>query len=162
MRGWRSLRLDGSRLFRPADVQLDLGATAKAVAADRTAAAIATALGTGVLVSLGGDIATAGPLPADGWQVTVQDLPSDVPQQVTLHAGRGRRHLEHREAHLAARRAHAPPPRRPRDGRPGNRSVAHRDRGRDRLRAGQHRVDRAIVKGHKAVAGSVAWASRPG
>ncbi len=87
VRGWRSLRLDGSRLLRPADVQLDLGATAKAVAADRTAAAIATALGTGVLVSLGGDIATAGPLPADGWQVTVQDLPSDVPQQVTLHPG---------------------------------------------------------------------------
>ena len=85
--GWRSLRLDGSRLFRPADVQLDLGATAKAVAADRTAAAIADELGTGVLVSLGGDIATSGPAPDGGWQVTVQDLPADVPQQVTLHAG---------------------------------------------------------------------------
>ena len=85
--GWRSLRLDGSRLFRPADVQLDLGATAKAVAADRTAAAIADALGTGVLVSLGGDIATSGPAPDGGWQVTVQDLPTDAPQQVTLNAG---------------------------------------------------------------------------
>jgi len=85
--GWRSLRLDGARLHRPAGVQLDLGATAKAVAADRTAAAIAYELGTGVLVSLGGDIATSGPAPDDGWQVTVQDLPADVPQQVTLHAG---------------------------------------------------------------------------
>ena len=85
--GWRSLRLDGGRLHRPAGVQLDLGATAKAVAADRTAAAIAYELGTGVLVSLGGDIATSGPAPDDGWQVTVQDLPADVPQQVTLHAG---------------------------------------------------------------------------
>lgn len=85
--GWRSLRLDGNRLFRPADVQLDLGATAKAVAADRCAAAITAALGTGVLVSVGGDIATAGPAPGDGWQVTVQDLPTDAPQQVTLAAG---------------------------------------------------------------------------
>jgi thiamine biosynthesis lipoprotein len=85
--GWRTLRLDGNRLFRPAHVQLDLGATAKAVAADRTAAAIADRLGTGVLVSLGGDIATAGTAPEGGWQVTVQDLPSDTPQQVTLHEG---------------------------------------------------------------------------
>ncbi len=54
--------------------------------------------------------------------------------------GRRHRHLEHREAHLAARRAHAPPPGRPRNGRPDGRSVARRDRGRDRLRAGQHRV----------------------
>ena len=44
-------------------------------------------LGTGVLVSLGGDIATAGTTPAGGWQVTVQDLPGDAPQQVTLHDG---------------------------------------------------------------------------
>jgi thiamine biosynthesis lipoprotein len=85
--GWRSLRLDGTRLYRPAGVQLDLGATAKAVAADRTAARIADALDTGVLVSLGGDIATAGPAPEGGWQVTVQDLPTDAPQQVTLTAG---------------------------------------------------------------------------
>ncbi len=85
--GWRSLRLDGSRLYRPADVQVDLGATAKAVAADRTAAAIADALGTGALVSLGGDIATAGTTPEGSWQVTVQDLASDAPQQVTLQAG---------------------------------------------------------------------------
>jgi FAD:protein FMN transferase len=85
--GWRALELDGSRLRMPVGTQLDLGATAKAVAADRTARAVAEALGTGVLVSLGGDIASAGVGPAGGWQVTVQDLPTDVPQQITLIDG---------------------------------------------------------------------------
>ena len=83
---WHAVRLEDGRLFLPAGVVLDLGATAKAWAADRAAAEVA-ALGTGVLVSLGGDIATAGPAPSDGWKVTVQDVPSDEPQQVTLHAG---------------------------------------------------------------------------
>jgi FAD:protein FMN transferase len=85
--GWRSLRLEGNRLWMPAGTQLDLGATAKAVAADLCARAVADELGTGVLVSLGGDIATAGTGPAGGWQVTVQDLPTDVPQQITLLDG---------------------------------------------------------------------------
>lgn len=85
--GWHSLALTGRRLSMPAGVQLDLGATAKAGAADRAAAVVSERLGTGVLVSLGGDVATAGPPPAGGWQVTVQDLPVDVPQQVTLAAG---------------------------------------------------------------------------
>jgi len=85
--GWRSLRLEGTRLRMPAGTQLDLGATAKAVAADRCAAAVAEVLGTGVLVSLGGDIATAGAGPEGGWQITVQDLATDVPQQITLADG---------------------------------------------------------------------------
>ena len=45
----------------PEGVELDLGATAKAWCADRAAAAAAARAGTGVLVSLGGDIAVAGP-----------------------------------------------------------------------------------------------------
>ena len=85
--GWRSLRLAGSRLELPAGTQLDLGATAKAVAADRCAHLVADRLDTGVLVSLGGDIATAGESPEGGWQVRVQDLPADVPQQISLYAG---------------------------------------------------------------------------
>jgi thiamine biosynthesis lipoprotein len=85
--GWRSLTLEGRRLRLPSDLQLDLGATAKAGAADRCARLVASCLETGVLVSLGGDIATAGPAPEGGWQVRVQDLPSDVPQQITLAAG---------------------------------------------------------------------------
>jgi thiamine biosynthesis lipoprotein len=66
--------LDGRLLRLPAGVCLDLGATAKGLGADRCAAAAWHALGRGgVLVSLGGDIATAGQPPADGWPVAIAD-----------------------------------------------------------------------------------------
>jgi FAD:protein FMN transferase len=73
--GWGRVELDraGRRVRLPAGVLLDLGATAKAWAADRCAALIAGRLGCGVLVSLGGDIAVAGPTPEDGWRVRVTD-----------------------------------------------------------------------------------------
>jgi thiamine biosynthesis lipoprotein ApbE len=80
--GWREVHLDGRSLTMPAGVQLDLGATAKAWAADRSAARIASRLGCGVLVSLGGDIAAAGPAPDGGWRIRVQDVtgsPTDPP-----------------------------------------------------------------------------------
>jgi thiamine biosynthesis lipoprotein ApbE len=81
---WRDIRLDrGSRrLTVPPGVRLDLGATAKARAADRAAARLATRLGCGVLVSLGGDIAVGGATPEGGWRVRVQDItghPDDPP-----------------------------------------------------------------------------------
>jgi thiamine biosynthesis lipoprotein len=85
--GWRTLRLAGRRLTLPEGLELDLGATAKAVAADRAAALVAERLGTGVLVSLGGDIATAGPAPVGGWQVRVQDTGADLVAHVSLPAG---------------------------------------------------------------------------
>ncbi|MGZ6788097.1 MAG: FAD:protein FMN transferase [Nocardioidaceae bacterium] len=86
--GWSRLHLDGDRLTLPAGVELDLGATAKAAAADRCAALVHQRLGTGVLVSLGGDIATAGRAPVAGyWQVRVQDRPEDPAEQVALPAG---------------------------------------------------------------------------
>jgi thiamine biosynthesis lipoprotein len=85
--GWQSVLLDGTRMRLPRGTQLDLGATAKAVAADWCAQAVSDRLDTGVLISLGGDIATAGPSPAGGWQVTVQDLPTDLAQQITLADG---------------------------------------------------------------------------
>ncbi len=85
--GYRSLRLEGRRLRMPAGVELDLGASAKAVAADRAAGRVAAALGVGVLVGLGGDIATAGPAPAGGWQVRVQDRDDDPADQVALPPG---------------------------------------------------------------------------
>ena len=85
--GHRSLRLVGSRLRVPAGVELDLGATAKAVAADRCARLVHATLGTGVLVSLGGDIATAGTAPDGGWQIHVQDRHEDPWTQVALPAG---------------------------------------------------------------------------
>ncbi|HEY1675956.1 MAG TPA: FAD:protein FMN transferase [Streptosporangiaceae bacterium] len=74
--GWHQVRLDlGSRtLTMPAGVRLDLGATAKAWTADRSAARIAGTLDTGVLVGLGGDISVAGPAPDGGWRIRVQDV----------------------------------------------------------------------------------------
>jgi len=73
--GWRNVQLesDPPRARLTGGAQLDLGATAKAGAADRAAEIIARQLGCGVLVSLGGDIAVAGPAPAGGWQVRVTD-----------------------------------------------------------------------------------------
>lgn len=72
--GWWRVRLDldGRQVVVPRGVRLDLGSTGKAYAADRAAARIA-ALGCGVLVSLGGDLATAGPAPEGGWLVGVGD-----------------------------------------------------------------------------------------
>jgi len=73
--GWRVVWLDARhRLLRlPPGTEIDLGATAKALAADRAAAAVASATGSPALVSLGGDVATAGPVPTGGWPVHVTD-----------------------------------------------------------------------------------------
>lgn len=85
--GWRSLTLTGTRLDLPAGLIIDLGATAKAAAADLCAARVADRLGCGVLISLGGDIATAGPGPEAGWNIEVQDTPEDPRTQLTLPSG---------------------------------------------------------------------------
>jgi FAD:protein FMN transferase len=82
--GWWRVMLDEANrtCVLPRGVLLDLGATAKALAADRAAARIAEATGAGVLVSLGGDLATAGPAPEGGWQVRVcerHDAKADTP-----------------------------------------------------------------------------------
>ena len=67
--------------------RLDLGATAKAWAADAAARDAAAVTGGGVLVSLGGDIAVAGPAPVGGWQVRVQDGPGEAAQVVAVATG---------------------------------------------------------------------------
>jgi thiamine biosynthesis lipoprotein ApbE len=94
--GWRQVEFDEqARLLRvPPGVRLDLGATAKAWAADRSAARIAATLGCGALVSLGGDIAVSGQTPAGGWRIRVQDIsgrPGDPPAGpstvVAIHGG---------------------------------------------------------------------------
>jgi len=64
---------DTAVVTMPAGVQLDLGATAKAWAADRAAELAAIESGAGVLVSLAGDIAMSGPVPHGGWVVLVTD-----------------------------------------------------------------------------------------
>ena len=85
--GWERIRLTGRELTVPAGVLLDLGATGKAYAADECARLVARECDTGVLVSLGGDLATAGPAPEDGWQVLVQDGPGEPSCMVALPAG---------------------------------------------------------------------------
>ena len=76
---WRQIELDETAglVTVPVGVRLDLGATAKAWAADQSAERIARALGCSVLVSLGGDIAVAGDAPSGGWSVRVQDVTGD-------------------------------------------------------------------------------------
>ena len=73
--GFRLIELDesGGRARIPAGTLVDLGATAKGLAADMCASVAAAAGDCGVLVSLGGDIAVAGPAPANGWTVAVTD-----------------------------------------------------------------------------------------
>jgi thiamine biosynthesis lipoprotein len=83
--GWRQVGFDEQArlLTLPRGVHLDLGATAKAWAADRAASRLAGALGCGVLVGLGGDISVAGPPPQGGWRIRVQDItgrPEDPPE----------------------------------------------------------------------------------
>lgn len=72
---WSQVRFDGTaRTIRlPVGVELDLGATAKAYASDLAAAVAYQVTGGPVLVSLGGDIAVAGPAPHGGWPVAVAE-----------------------------------------------------------------------------------------
>ena len=90
--GWRAVDLSRARRevrLRPG-VELDLGSTGKALAADLAAAAAHDALGTGVLVSLGGDIATTGRAPEGGWRILVaedSETPTDTPGEVIAIAG---------------------------------------------------------------------------
>ncbi len=101
--GWLALVDDAANRFRPdSEVSLLSGGpegpaqlsatladllTQALAAADRAAELVHQVLGTGVLVALGGDIATAGPAPDGGWQVLVQDRPEDRPTQIELAPG---------------------------------------------------------------------------
>jgi FAD:protein FMN transferase len=74
--GWQALRFDPVRrtLRMPRGVELDLGSTGKALAADLAAWAACAAIArtderVGVLVGLGGDIAIAGEPPPGGWRI---------------------------------------------------------------------------------------------
>jgi thiamine biosynthesis lipoprotein len=90
---WRDVTLDdtpsdGGVLTVPDGVLLDLGATAKAWAADRCATLVADELGCGVLVGLGGDLRMAGTDPAEGWTVLVQDGPGQPASTIRLDRAR--------------------------------------------------------------------------
>ncbi len=73
--GWRSVSVDrDARTVRvPDGVKLDLGATAKALAADRAARRISRCMPGGVLINLGGDISIAGTPPPGGWSVQLDE-----------------------------------------------------------------------------------------
>ena len=148
--GWQSVSVDvaARTLTVPPGVQLDLGATVKGWAADRSAALIADRLGCGVLVSLGGDTAVAGPPPDGGWRIRVQDttgLPEETHARPEPGGGdprRRSRHLLDGRAPLASRRRPGAPHPRPAHrpvGRPG---LAHRLGGRRDLRRREHRGHR--------------------
>ena len=172
--GWQRVRLDGPLLWLQAGVRLDLGATAKGLGSDRAARAVMAATGHtgGVLISLGGDIATAGIPPCDGWPIVAAgrpDQPGPGPasagpaQLVRLPRGAvatsfdrlpplapgGAGTTPHRgSAHRAARR----------------RPVADGQCGRDDLRRCQrrrHRVDRGR-RGGRRLAGRVGPARAAG
>lgn len=83
--GWQGVVVDRVRstVKVPVGTELDLGATAKALCADRAAARLGAILGSGVLVSLGGDISVAGSPPDGGWVIQLSDDHAD-----RLDAGR--------------------------------------------------------------------------
>ena len=68
---WREVRVDAGTIRVPYGVELDLGATGKALAADRAATAVSDETGAGALVSVGGDVAVSGPPPPGGWHVGI-------------------------------------------------------------------------------------------
>jgi thiamine biosynthesis lipoprotein len=91
--GWRCVHLDqhSRTVWLDSGAQLDLGATAKAWAADQCAGQIAGRLRRGALVSLGGDVSVAGEAPGGGWRIRVTDdhaAPESAPgQTVAITSG---------------------------------------------------------------------------
>ena len=73
--GWGVVEIDeGAKVVRvPAGVRLDLGGLGKGLAADLVADGLVARGAMSALVSVGGDIRTAGALPTPGWLVPIQD-----------------------------------------------------------------------------------------
>jgi thiamine biosynthesis lipoprotein len=86
--GWQAIQFDqrARTLGVARGVEIDLGSTGKALASDMAAWAARTVTGRGgVLVSLGGDIATAGDAPPGGWRILVAEdsaIPPDAGGEV--------------------------------------------------------------------------------
>lgn len=92
--GWKAIQFSRAArtLVIPRGIELDLGATGKALASDLAASAALRAMGGGgVLVSLGGDIAVAGEAPAGGWVIQASDDSasgiSDAEERITIASG---------------------------------------------------------------------------
>ncbi len=79
--GFCHLHLDRTHMTAriPEGVRLDLGSSAKALLADRAAGRVAREIGSGTLVSIGGDVAVAGAPPPQGWAIGIAvDSSTDV------------------------------------------------------------------------------------
>ena len=88
--GWRAVVVDteAGTVMVPRGVELDLGATAKALCADRAARAAHDATGAGLVVAIGGDVAIGG-TGAPGWPIRVHDdhTATTGGQVIALRAG---------------------------------------------------------------------------
>jgi thiamine biosynthesis lipoprotein len=80
---WKEILLDPAGAVRvPRGCALDLGATAKAWAADLIASSIAAQSDSTVVISLGGDVAVAGP---GGWPVSITETVDDPADAEIVH-----------------------------------------------------------------------------
>ena len=106
--GWQCVDFDAVELTVqvPDGVLLDLGATAKALAADLAAEAIAEQIGCGVLVNLGGDIAVSGQAPEGGWRIGVDDGVTYASTAEGGCCGRRRTDRRARRGHRGRRHRH--------------------------------------------------------
>ena len=85
---WRDVQVDlDGGVWLPEGVELDLGATGKAWAADLVARLVSEELDCHVVVSLGGDVRIDGPdgTPHPGWPVVVTERPGDPGSSDTVH-----------------------------------------------------------------------------
>jgi thiamine biosynthesis lipoprotein len=87
--GWRAVTIDPvtDRVEVPRGCLVDLGATAKAHAADVVADRLAERLPGGFLVNLGGDIALSGETPEGQWQIAVEAADGGTLQVIALGSG---------------------------------------------------------------------------
>jgi len=83
---WERVGLTVDAIRVPAGTALDLGATGKAFAADLVAATLTGELASSAIVSVGGDLAVAGP-DGDAWPVSVTERPGAPGVLVSLERG---------------------------------------------------------------------------
>jgi thiamine biosynthesis lipoprotein len=88
---WREVGITDDAIRVPPGVALDLGATAKAWAADLVATTLVERLGCSVVVSLGGDLRVLGPGPehSASWPVQVAEHPEAVRRAPTVAVSGG-------------------------------------------------------------------------
>lgn len=79
-RAWSRIDFDDGAVRVPSGVSLDLGATAKAWASDLVALSLFEEFGEAVVVSLGGDIAIAGP--EAHWPIQISEHPAGLDETV--------------------------------------------------------------------------------